>query len=57
MNLSTQMVLHSEINGLKPGSLSYIALGPNGGSNCLKVSMSSEQNRLLEILFHVTIAA
>ena len=57
MNLSTQMVLHSEINGLKPGSLSYVALGPNGGSNCLKVSMSSEQNRLLEILFHVTIAA
>ena len=57
VNLSTRMVLHPEINGLKPGGLSYVALGSNGGSNCLKVSKSSEQNWLLEILFHFTIAA
>ena len=57
VDLSTRMVLHPEINGLKLGGLSYVALGPNGGSNCLKVSKSSEQNWLLEILFHFTIAA
>ena len=47
--------------GTSPGNQRIEAwwsfLHRNGGSICLKVSTSSEQNRLLEILFHITIAA